>query len=160
MSHSRSRARGKSSGKHDRAKLYNRKQSVVQDREYSRIGVYSTLLGIGIVGVLVLVLALMTIIGHGNNTAAASGGGPTSNTAPGYGSLNHPKGPCGNAGQPSCPAVDPRWFPEGSESHGAVVAAIRGGSQFATLRRRSAISSLDTPPFEHAYGAHTCFVCH
>ena len=155
MSHSRSRAGGKSSGKHDRAKLYNRKQSVMQDREYSRIGVYSTLLGIGIVGVLVLGLALMTIIGHGNNTAAASGGGPTSNTAPGYGSLNHPKGPCGNAGQPACPAVDPGWFPVGAESPGAVVAAITGGSEFATIARQYGIASLDTPALVHAYGAHT-----
>src|SRR5258708_12465553 len=100
MSHSRSRAGGKSSGKHDRAKLYNRKQSVMQDREYSRIGVYSTLLGIGIVVVLVLGLALMAIIGHGNNTTTASGGGPTSNTPPRYRPLHHPKRPCGTPLQP------------------------------------------------------------
>src|SRR5258707_6222219 len=155
MSRSGSRAGGKSSGKPDRAKLYNRKQSVMQDREYSRIGVYSTLLGIGIVGVLVLGLALMTIIGHRNNTAAASGGGPTSNTAPGYGSLNHPKGSCGNAGQPSCPAVDPGWFPVGAESPGAVVAAITGGSEFATISRQYCNAFLDTPSLVHAYSAHT-----
>lgn len=155
MSHSRSRAGGKSSGKHDRARLYIGKQPVVQDREYSRVSVFSTLLGIGIVVVLVLGLALMAIIGHGSSTATASGGGPASSIAPGYGSLNYPKGSCGNAGQASCPAVDPGWFPVGAQSPGAVVAAITGGSEFAAIARQYGIASLDTPALVHAYGAHT-----
>lgn len=155
MSHSRRRAGGKSSGKLDRARLHMRKQSVVQGRTYSRVAFFSTLLGIGTVVVLVLGLALIAIIGHGSNTAIASGGGPTSGIVPGHGSLNYPKGSCGNAGQGACPAADPAWFPVGTGSPGAVVAAITGSSEFAAIARQYGVAFLDAPALVHAYGAHT-----
>ena len=105
--------------------------------------------------VLVFGLALMVIIGHEGSTASASGGGPTSSVAAGYGSLNHPKGACGNAGQAVCPAVDPGWIPVGSGSLDVVAAAIVGNGNVAAIVHQYGGVSLDTPALVHAYGAHT-----
>ena len=112
------------------------------------------LLGIGLAIMFVLGLALMVIMGHGSSAANASGG-PTSGVAPGYGSLDHPKGTCGNAGQAPCPAVDPGWFPIGAESPAAVASAISSSQTFVTLAQQYGVTSFDIPALVHTYGAHT-----
>jgi hypothetical protein len=97
----------------------------------------------------------MVIIGHGNNAANASGGGSGIHVPVGYGSLNHPKGPCGNAGQASCAPADPGWFPITSESTAAVASAIASSKDFVAMKGRFGYVSLDTPALVHAYSAHT-----
>src|SRR6266702_7499236 len=54
----------------------------------------ATIFVLGLAVAVVLGLALLVIIGHGGKAASASGGGPPSGVAVGYGSLNNPKGPC------------------------------------------------------------------
>src|SRR5438128_836911 len=56
----------------------------------------ATTFGLGLAVAIVLGLALLVIIGHGGKAASASGGGSSSGIPVGFGSLNHPKGPCGN----------------------------------------------------------------
>ncbi|HLX40033.1 MAG TPA: hypothetical protein VKR42_05845, partial [Ktedonobacteraceae bacterium] len=106
--------------------------------------------------ILLLGLAFLFIIGqHGKNTNVASGGGPNPTSTPGYGSLNHPKGPCGNAGQTPCAAPDPDWFPVVSESPNTVASAITGSSSFAAIASQYGCASLDAPTLVHSYNAHT-----
>lgn len=164
MSYSRRRTGERSSGKYNRTRLHFRKHPVMRDRKRSRGDGFSTLLGIGLAGNFVLglslislisLIALMIIIGHGSSTADASGRGITSGITPGYGSLNHPKGTCGNAGQAPCPAVDPGWFPVGAEASTAVASAITGSREFIALASQYGVTSLDMPALVHAYGAHT-----
>ena len=155
MLYSRRRTGGRSSGKYNRTRLHLRKHPVMRDRKRSRGKGFSTLLGIGLAGMFVLGLSLIIIIGHGSSTADASGRGITSGIAPGYGSLNHPKGTCGNAGQAPCPAVDPGWFSVGAESPTAVASAITGSREFIALASQYGVTSLDIPALVHAYGAHT-----
>src|SRR5437899_4373385 len=97
----------------------------------------------------------MVIIGHGSNAANASGGGSGIHVPVGYGSLNHPKGPCGNAGQAACAPADPGWFAVTSESTDAVAAAIVGSQNFVAMKARFGYSALDAPALVYAYGAHT-----
>jgi hypothetical protein len=98
-------------------------------------------------------LVLMVMLGHGGSTAAASGGGP--GVPGGYGSLNHPKGPCGNAGQSSCGAPNPDWFAIGSETPSAAAAAIAGSKDFLGIAAQHGCSQLDAPAMVYSYGAHT-----
>jgi len=130
----------------------------MRDRKRSRGNGFSRLLGIGLAGMFVLgllLISLMIIIGHGSSTADASGKGTTSGIAPGYGSLNHPKGTCGNADQAPCPAVDPGWFSVGAESPTAVASAITSSREFIALASQYGVTSLDMPALVHAYGAYT-----
>jgi hypothetical protein len=153
MSHSRKRAGGRSFSQQDRGRWRPHAQPFKPHREQSKGTVFSTLIGLGIALVLLLGLALMVFIVHESSIASASGGGPT--VSPGYGSLNHSKGTCGNAGQAACPAVDPGWFPVNSESPGAVAAAIAGSRNVAAIAPQYGCASFDTPALVHAYGAHT-----
>jgi len=105
--------------------------------------------------VLVIGLAFLIIIGHGGNTVNASGGNPAGNVPPGYGSLNHAKGTCGNVGQAPCPAADPGWFAVKSESPQAVALAISGSNQFIMMKGRYGYATTDMPAMIHAYGART-----
>jgi hypothetical protein len=73
----------------------------------------------------------------------------------GYGSLSHPKGPCGNAAQAPCAPIDPGWFPVGSESPGVIAVSIAASRVFAAMENQYGCASLDTPALVHAYGAHT-----
>ena len=116
--------------------------------------ILATIAGIGLAIFVVAGFVLIGIIGHEKGTATASGGGP--GTAPaGYGSLNHPKGPCGNAGQAACPATQPDWFSITSASPTAVATAIAGNRDYRSMQAQYGYISLDTPALVHAYAAHT-----
>ncbi len=115
-----------------------------------------TTLGIGLAVLTILGLTLVIIIGHGTNIASASGGGPSSGTQIGYGSLNHPKGWCGNGGgQAACPTVDPGWFSVSLETPTVIATSIANSGNFVSMRDRFGYTSLDTPVLVHAYAAHT-----
>lgn len=154
MSRSRRRVGRRNPGTKERAALRFKKQ-VIQRGNRSGVRAVSTAIGIGIAMALVLGLAIMVIIRYESNTASASGGGPTMNAPAGYGSLNHPKGPCGNAAQAPCAPVDPGWFPVGSDSPAVAAAAIASSREFAAMENRYGCASLDTPALVHAYGAQT-----
>src|SRR6266568_2573157 len=85
----------------------------------------ATIFVLGLAVAVVLGLALLVIIGHGGKAASASG------VPVGYGSLNHPKGPCGNSGQAPCAPVNPGWFPVTSASPTVIGAAIANSRNFA-----------------------------
>ena len=164
MSRSRRRVRGKwASGFQGRARFHindpHRQRQVLplRDRSTSSSGaVFSTLAAFGIVLVLVLGFAFIAMIGHGsNNTTSTASGGGSGNVPTGYGSLNHAKGACGNAGQTQCPAVDPGWVPVSSESPDVVAAAITASRDYAGIVKQYGCASLDTPTLVHAYDAHT-----
>jgi hypothetical protein len=157
MSHSRRLAGRRSSGRKVRGRQVVRKQSVMGSRKRSAgtaLSPFATSVGLGIAMILLIGLAFMVVIGHGSSTVDASGGGPPGVSA-GYGSLNHPKGPCGNDGQSPCAAVDPGWFPVTPGSPGAVAGAIASSRDFAAMANQYGCASLDTPALVHAYGAHT-----
>src|SRR5258706_10488527 len=110
---------------------------------------------LGIVVLFVLGFALVATVRRGSSVASASGGGPGSNGAAGYGSLNHAKGACGNAGQAACPAAEPGWLAGSAASPGAVAAAISGSADYAAMQGSYGYVALDTPALVHAYNAHT-----
>ena len=110
---------------------------------------------LGIVVLFVLGFALVATIGRGSSVASASGGGPVSKVPAGYGSLNHAKGACGNAGQAACPAADPGWFAVSTASPAAVAAAISGSADYVAMQGSYGYVALDTPALVHAYNAHT-----
>jgi hypothetical protein len=113
------------------------------------------LMALGMTIVLLLGLALIVVIGHGQNIAGASGGKPGFNVPAGHGSLNHAKGTCGNAGQATCPATDPGWYPLTSESPPMAAQAIIHSPNFVAMQRSYGYVAADTPALVHAYGAHT-----
>lgn len=117
----------------------------------------ATTLALGLVTLVVTGLALMFMLGHNSGVANASGGGPTSpaNSDAGYGSLHHPKGPCGNTGQAPCAPVDPGWFSIASASPANVAAAIAHSDDYISIQAQFGYVSLDTPTLVHAYDAHT-----
>jgi len=156
MSRSKGRVGGRSTGTSGRAWLHIREQLVTQEKTSAKGAIFSTLVAFGIVVIVVLGFAFMAMIGHAGNrsTTTASGGG-SANVPPGYGSLNHPKGTCGNVGQAACPTVDPGWFSIGTESPGAVAAAITGSRDYAGIVSHYGCAALDTPTLVHAYEAHT-----
>lgn len=153
MSHSKRRVGSRGHSPSKKAQPPVKRPSVGQSRPRTRGSKLSTCIGVTMVMAVISGLALMFIIGHTSSTASASGGGPS--VAPGYGSLNHAKGSCGNAGQSPCPAVDPGWFALGTESPTAAAAAIAGSKNFISIAAQYACSLLDTPALVHAYGAHT-----
>ena len=123
--------------------------------DHAKISPLATAIGIAFVTVLILGLALMLTIRHYNSTAVASGGGPASNSYSGYGSLHHPKGPCGNTGQAPCAPADPGWFSITSTSPADVATAIAHSENFLSMQGQFGYVSLDTPTLVHAYDAHT-----
>jgi len=132
------------------------KRAIIQPKRRASGGaLLATTFAIAMAIAVVFGLALLIIIGHGNTVASASGGGPSSGITAGYGSLNHPKGPCGNAGQADCAAVDPGWFPVASGSPDDVARAITGGRDYVSMQGRFGYVSVDTPALVHAYNAHT-----
>src|SRR5438309_4986877 len=98
MSNSRGQAGGRGSGKYDHTRLHLQKQPALihRDSKYSKGDGFSTWLGNGLAVMVVHGIVLRSSIGHGNSTVDASG--TTTGVAPADGSLNHPKGRCGNAG--------------------------------------------------------------
>ncbi len=166
MSHARKTARDKRSGGNYRREIarphgpykphksYTPEQVGFQSPKRGRASAFAISCGLGLALAVVLGLALMVLIGHGGNVVSASGGGPSSGSV-GYGSLNHPKGPCGNAGQAPCAAVDPGWFPVTSASPTVVGSAIANSRNFASMQGQFGYVGLDIPALVHAYGAHT-----
>lgn len=137
-----------------------RKTLAAQSTTHHRIGrakitTLATTTGIAFATVLILALALMLTIRHNNSTAVASGGGPASNSYTGYGSLHHPKGPCGNTGQAPCAPVDPGWFSIASASPADVSTAIARSGNFLSMQGQFGYVSLDTPTLVYAFDAHT-----
>src|SRR2546421_8848497 len=157
MSHASKTARGKRSGGNYRREIARQlmyKQVSFQSPRENRARVLAVTCGLGLAVAVVLGLALMVFIGHGGNVVSASGGGPSSGSA-GYGSLNHPKGPCGNAGQASCAPADPGWFTVTSASPTAMTSAIVNSRNFASIQGQFGYVALDTPALVHAFDAHT-----
>ena len=97
-------------------------------------------------------LAFLFIIEH-VGSASASGGG--SNAPVGYGSLNHPKGPCGNSGQAECTPANPGWSAISSTSPGAIAQVIANSHDYVTMQAQFGYVALDTPALVHAFGART-----
>ncbi len=101
---------------------------------------------------LLLVIALVLIISW-TSSANASGGKPTDGVAVGNGSLNHPKGWCGNGnGQAACSPASPEWTLITANNTASAIAA---NSNFASMRNQYGYTVLDTPTLVHAYQAHT-----
>ncbi len=117
----------------------------------------ATTIALGLATLVVVGLALIIMLGHNSGVANASGSGPTSNTNtdPGYGSLHHPKGPCGNTGQAPCAPVDPGWFSIASASPADVATAIVHSDDYTSMQGQFGYVSFDTPTLVHAYNAHT-----
>ena len=155
MSHPRRRASRRRPGTKDRARLRSNQPARIHSVSQAQGTAFATLVGFGMTVVLVLGITLVVILGHGGNAVRASGNGPAPGIPVGYGSLNHPKGTCGNTGQAQCPAADPGWFPVASGSSDAVATAISSGRDFVSMKSRFGYVSLDTPVLVQAYRAHT-----
>ena len=121
----------------------------------TKIPVLATCIGLALAIVVVFGLTLMIMLGHNSGTANASGGGPTSNAGSGYGSLHHPKGPCGNTGQVPCAPADPGWFAIASTSPADISTAIAHSENYLSMQGQFGYISLDTPALVHAFDAHT-----
>lgn len=116
----------------------------------------AAIVGGALVVLLVLGFALLLMMGRGHSNATTGSGGPASATVPvGFGSLNHPKGPCGNTGQAACQQAQPNWFPIASESPSAVAGAISHSPDYLSMQGRYGYVALDTPALVHAFAAHT-----
>jgi hypothetical protein len=152
--HTENRGHNLKQRKYQQTRLQTSGQLDTHNSRSTSGSILATIFGIGLALVVVLGFVLIGIIGHEKGTATASGGGP--GTVPtGYGSLNHPKGPCGNAGQAACPQAQPNWFPIASGSIASVAAAITGSNDFLSMQAQFGYASLDTPALVHAYDAHT-----
>lgn len=122
-----------------------------------KITLLATTIALGLATLMIVGLTLMIMLSHNSGVANASGGSPasTSNSDAGYGSLHHPKGPCGNTGQAPCAPVDPGWFSIASASPADVATAIVQSDDYASMQGQFGYVSLDTPTLVHAYDAHT-----
>ena len=149
MSYSSNRVRGAHSGGSRRFSTLGS----VQQKRRARGGKFALLFSIALGMGILFGLMLMVMIGHGGSTATASGGGP--GVPGGYGSLNHPKGPCGNAGQSSCAAPNPGWFAIGSDTPAAAAAAMNGSKDFLGIAAQYGCPVLHTPALVYSYGART-----
>ncbi len=96
----------------------------------------STAIVLGMVVLFALGFGFLIITGHSGSVASASGGGPVGNVPTGYGAQNHAKGPCGNAGQAACPAVNPDWFAVPSASSNVVATAIASSKEYIAMQGR------------------------
>ena len=150
---SRKPARGYA-GRQKLSSQLNIAQSKIGDR--SPHSVLATAFGGLLLALLVAGLVWIAVIGHNRVSASASNGPPVTVTVPvGYGSLNHPKGPCGNAGQAPCPSAQPNWVSITSESPAIIARAIAQSADFVSMQSRFGYTSLDTPMLVHAFDAHT-----
>lgn len=102
--------------------------------------------------VLLLVIALIVIISW-SSSANASGGKSADGVSVGNGSLNHPKGWCGNGnGQAPCSPASPEWT---LITFNNTASAIAANSNFTSMQSQFGYTALDTPTIVHAYEAHT-----
>jgi hypothetical protein len=137
---------------------HGKKQTLAAAHASTSGSALSTIFGIGIGIVVILGFVVIGMLGHQKgttNTTTASGGGSSVTVPVGYGSLNHPKGPCGNAGQAPCPAAQPDWFSIATDTPTSVAAAITNSRDFLSMQPQYGFTTLDTPVLVHAYDAHT-----
>lgn len=97
----------------------------------------------------VLLCALFLVCAVGKSMAS-----PLASHLSGPGSLNYPKGWCGQQGQPSC-RINLGWFPVSSEQPGEIARVMMRNSEYAMLQKRAGYSALDTPARVHSLNAHT-----
>jgi hypothetical protein len=158
MSRTKKSAKGRESKTSYRRVLrpsYLQQQPGLQAPKRNRAIAFATFFAAAIAIAALLGITLLFYIGHGYTIAfasihATSPGNPTS-----YGSLNHAKGPCGNAGQIPCSPVNPGWFSVSSESPTAVAAVIAHSTDYVSMQSHFGYVSLDMPVLVHAYGAKT-----
>jgi len=153
MSNTNKRVQGKRQAVQNRAKWSASKYTYLQGQHRHKGALLAMTFGLAMAVAIVVGLALLLIIGHGEHIVSASGGGP--NAPVGYGSLNHPKGACGNEGQAPCPAPDPGWFAVPSETQGVLTAAIASSTEFKSMQAQYGYMAMDTPMLVHAYNIHT-----
>jgi hypothetical protein len=103
----------------------------------------------GLIVGIVLLCALVLVCGVGKSMASATG-----SLLPGPGSLDHPKGWCGQQKQPSC-RVDFGWFPVTSEQPDEIARVMMSNPEYAMLQKSAGYSALDTPTRVHSLNAHT-----
>ena len=115
----------------------------------------STTIILGVVVLFALGFGFLVAVGHGGSAASASSSGSAVNVPAGYGSQNHAKGPCGNAGQAACPAVNPDWFAVPAASSNVVATAIAASKEYSGMQGRYGYVAMDTPTLVHAFDAHT-----
>lgn len=153
MSYSSKRGRGRSSSANRHIRPSFRTLPGLQQQQHARGRKLATFFSVGLGMVILAGLMLIIVIGRGSSAATASGGGP--GVPAGYGSLNHPKGPCGNAGQSSCAAPNPGWFAISAETPTAAASAIAGSKDFLGIAAQYGCPTLDTPVLVYSYAAHT-----
>jgi hypothetical protein len=130
-------------------------KSTNQGYQHAGGAMISTAIILGMVVLFTLGFGFLVVVGHDGNVASASGGGPLRNVPAGYGSQNHAKGPCGNAGQAACPAVNPDWFSVPSASSNSVASAIASSKEYIAIQGHYGYVAMDAPAFVNAYNAHT-----
>ena len=130
-------------------------KSTRKGKQHAGGAMISTAIVLGMVVLFALGFGFLIITGHSGSVASASGGGPVGNVPTGYGAQNHAKGPCGNAGQAACPAVNPDWFAVPSASSNVVATAIGSSKEYIAMQGRYGYVAMDAPALVHAYDAHT-----
>lgn len=129
-------------------------QSLEPQKASLRQNVFSVIASAVVVLVIVLGFVFISTVARAGNTSVASSAATVS---PGYGTLNHVKGWCGNnANQVACPAAGTSdWFSVSSETSAALTSAISGSNSFRSMMNRYGYQALDTPTLVHAMFAHT-----
>jgi hypothetical protein len=102
----------------------------------------------GLVVGIVLLCALLLVCGVGKSMAA------TRSLPPGPGTLNHPKGWCGQQEQPAC-RLDFGWLPVASEQPDEIARVMMSSSGYAMLQKSTGYFTLDTPVRVHSLNTHT-----
>jgi hypothetical protein len=102
----------------------------------------------GLVVGIVLLCALLLVCGVGKSMAA------TDALVSGPGSLNHPKGWCGQQGQTAC-KLDLGWLPVASEQPDEIARVMMDSSAYAMLQKSAGYSALDIPTRVHSLNTHT-----
>lgn len=98
---------------------------------------------------IVLLCALFLVCAVGKSMAS-----PPASHLSGPGSLNYPKGWCGQQGQASC-RIDPGWLPVTSEQPDEIARVMMSNPEYAMLQKSAGYSALDTPALVHPLNAHT-----
>ena len=132
----------------------NKQLFLEQQKSSPRQTVLSAILSIGAVLAIVLGFTFISAVARTNSTQTASGN-PSATITSGYGSLNYPKGWCGNAGQAACPPIDPGWFSALADTPAAIASTIARSNVFNSMRDQYRYTSLDVPALVHAMFAHT-----
>jgi hypothetical protein len=103
----------------------------------------------GLVVGIVLLCALFLVFGVGKSMAVAN-----VSLFDGPGSLNHPKGWCGQQRQPAC-HINLGWLTVASEQPDEIAHVMMGSPEYAMLQKRAGYTALDTPTLIHPLNADT-----